>query len=268
VVQFLDVDSISVNPRQPRTHFDEDALADLARSIAEQGILQPLLVREVGVGRFELIAGERRLRAARLAQLEQVPVLVRQAQDNESLVLAIVENVQRADLSPLEEAHAYQLLIDEYDLTQDEVARRVGKSRPAIANTLRLLQLPEDIRHQIAKGTISAGHARALLVLDQGSQQTTLAREVIARRLSVRDTEKEAARIRQRALSPVALDPDVKRVESDLGRALGTKVTVHPSRTESGAGHLTIDYYSHDDLARLIEVLGGSRRRTLQGART
>ena len=267
VVQFVGVEAISVNPRQPRTHFDEDAMGELARSVAEQGILQPLLVREVGAGRFELIAGERRLRAARLAELEQVPVLVRQAQDNESLLLAIVENVQRADLSPLEEAQAYQSLIDEFDLTQDEVARRVGKSRPAIANTVRLLQLPEEVRREMAAGTISAGHARALLALDEGSQQTTLAREVVARRLSVRDTEREAARIRQRGASPVGLDPDLKRVERDLGRILGTKVTIHPSRAGSGSGHIAIDYYSDDDLARLVDLLGGGRRRTVQSVR-
>jgi ParB family transcriptional regulator, chromosome partitioning protein len=263
VVQLLPVGSITANPRQPRAQFDEASLAELSRSVAEQGVLQPILVRQMAPGRFELIAGERRLRAARLAGLGEVPVLVKEANDHQSLVLAIVENVQRADLSPLEEAQAYQSLIEEYDLTQDEVAKRVGKSRPAISNTLRLLQLPEEIRSEIAAGRLTAGHARALLALDQASAQTALAREVITRRLSVRDTEKAAANARQgHAPSRTSSDPDVKRIETDLSRALGTKVTVHTARSGTdGKGHLAIEYYSNDDLARLVALLAPPRRR-------
>jgi len=261
VVELVPVGSITPNPRQPRTQFDDASLAELSRSIADQGVLQPILVRRLAAGRFELIAGERRLRAARLAGLAEIPALVKEANDHQSLVLAIVENVQRADLSPLEEAQAYQSLIEEYDLTQDEVAKRIGKSRPAISNTLRLLQLPEEIRAEIAAGRLTAGHARALLALDHASAQTTLAREVISRRLSVRDTEKAAAQARPRQ-APAPSDPDVKRIETDLSRALGTKVTIHQARSGSGIkGHIAIDYYSNDDLARLAALLGNGRRR-------
>jgi ParB family chromosome partitioning protein len=255
-IQEVPVDAIGLNPRQPRTRFDEEALAELAASIKERGVLQPILLRAAGKERYELIAGERRLRASRLAGLERIPALVKEANDSESLVLAIVENVLRADLSALEEARAYQALMDEFSLTQDEVAKRIGKSRPAITNTLRLLQLPEDTQRELAEGRITAGHARALLAIASPAARTALTREIVARGLSVRDAEKAAARTK--AKSPGAPDPDVRRLESDMSRALGTKVAVRPGK--DGAGTVEIAYFSHDDLARVAGQIVGRRR--------
>src|SRR5258708_15388019 len=180
-VQAVPVDAIDMNPRQPRTRFDDDALGELAVSIKDRGVLQPILVRAAGKGRYELIAGERRLRASKLAGLERIPVLVKEANDSESLVIAIIENVLRADLSALEEAHAYQALMEEFSLTQDEVAKRIGKSRPAITNTLRLLQLPEETQRELADGRITAGHARALLAASNPSARPALTREIVSR---------------------------------------------------------------------------------------
>jgi ParB family chromosome partitioning protein len=255
-VQWVALDAIDANPRQPRTGFDDDALAELAASIKDRGVLQPILLRASGKDRYELIAGERRLRASKQAGLERIPALVKEANDSESLVLAIVENVLRADLSPLEEAHAYQALMGEFSLTQDEVAQRVGKSRPAITNTLRLLQLPEEAQRELAAGRITAGHARALLAIGSPAARTALTREIVDRRLSVRDAEKAAARARSgRASGP---DPDVRRLESDLSRALGTKVAVRAGK--DGTGTLEIAYFSDDDLARLAGQILGRRR--------
>ena len=250
-VRHVAVDAIDVNPNQPRAHFDEQGLDELARSIAETGVLQPLLVRTLPGDRFQLIAGERRLRACKRAKLTEVPVLVREATDQESLLLAIVENVQRADLDPIEEARAYRALVEEFELTQEEVARRVGKSRPAVTNSLRLLQLPEETQAEIVAGRLSAGHARALLALDGDDARRTLAREVVQRQLTVREAERAAAKAGSKpARRP---DPDVGRLESDLGRALGTKVRVVPTR--GGCGRIELEYYSDDDLGRLANRL-------------
>ncbi|MEW6269051.1 MAG: ParB/RepB/Spo0J family partition protein [Thermodesulfobacteriota bacterium] len=255
VIQELALDAIAINPRQPRSRFDEQAIADLATSIRDRGVLQPILVRSGDDGRYELIAGERRLRAARLAGLERIPALVKEANDGESLVLAIIENVQRADLTALEEARAYQALMDEFALTQEEVARRVGKSRPAIANTLRLLQLPEDTQRELEEGRITAGHARALLAVESTAARTALTHEIVNRGLSVRDAEKAVARARMRPAH--AADPDVRRLESDLSHALGTKVTIRAGK--GGAGTIEIAYFSDDDLARVAAQLTGRR---------
>lgn len=251
-IRHVPVDAIEVNPNQPRANFDEQALDELARSIAETGILQPLLVRTLPGGeRFQLIAGERRWRACKRAQLAEVPVLVREATDQESLLLAIVENVQRADLDAIEEARAYRALIEEFALTQEEVARRVGKSRPAVSNALRLLQLPEETQADIVAGRLSAGHARALLALDSDDARRTLAREVIQRQLTVREAERVATKARSQ--TALRRDPDVGLLESELGRALGTKVRVVPAK--GGSGRIEIEYYSDDDLGRLADRL-------------
>lgn len=261
-VREVALDAIAVNPRQPRSRFDQQAIDDLAASIRERGVLQPILLRTAGPDRYELIAGERRLRATRLAGLETIPALVKEATDSESLVLAIVENVLRADLTVLEEAHAYEALMNEFALTQDEVAKRVGKSRPAITNTLRLLQLPEDTRRELEEGRITAGHARALLAVTSPTARTALTREIVTRGLSVRDAEKAVARTRSTPAAESA-DPDVRRLESDLSRALGTKVAVRGGK--DGAGTLEIAYFSDDDLARVAgQILG--RRRSAQTA--
>jgi ParB family chromosome partitioning protein len=262
-VQEVRLDAIDANPRQPRVRFDQQAIEELATSIRDRGVLQPILLRGTADGRFELIAGERRLRASKLAGLERIPALVKEANDGESLVLAIVENVLRADLTALEEAHAYEALMSEFALTQDEVARRVGKSRPAITNTLRLLQLPEETRRELEEGRITAGHARALLAVSNPTARTTLTREIVTRGLSVRDAEKAAARTRPQ--KPAGADPDVRRLESDLSRALGTKVVVRSGK--DGAGTLEIAYFSDDDLARVAAQITG-RRRIAQSAGT
>lgn len=263
-VQEVPVDAIVANPRQPRARFDEQAIEDLARSIREQGVLQPILLRALGDGRYELIAGERRLRATRLAGLERIPALVKEANDSESLVLAIVENVLRADLTALEEARAYQALMDEFALTQDEVAKRVGKSRPAIANTLRLLQLPADTQRELEEGRITAGHARALLAVQSEGARAALTKEIVARGLSVREAEKAVASARAaKAPASAAPDPDVRRMESDLSRALGTKVAIRAGK--GGSGTVEIAYYSDDDLARVTNQILG-RKRLAQGA--
>jgi len=262
VVQEVPLDAIAVNPRQPRSRFDQQAIEDLAASIRDRGVLQPILLRSAGAGRFELIAGERRLRATRLAGLDSIPALVKEANDRDSLVLAIVENVLRADLTALEEAHAYEALMNEFALTQDDVAKRVGKSRPAIANTLRLLQLPDETRRELEEGRITAGHARALLTVSSPAARTALTREIVNRRLSVRDAEKAVARARNTP-QVSGTDPDVRRLESDLSRALGTKVAVRAGK--DGAGTLEIAYFSDDDLARVADQIL-SRRRSAHGA--
>jgi ParB family chromosome partitioning protein len=265
-VRAISLDAIAVNPWQPRDAFEESALADLARSIATHGVLQPILVRDLGAGAFELIAGERRVRAARLAGLTEIPALVKDAEERDRLVLAIVENIQRADLSPLEEARAYRKLLEDFSLTQEEVANRVGKSRPAVANTLRLLSLPEDVQLDIAAGRLSAGHARALLALEGDEARRALSREIVVRKLSVRDAESMAARAKDKPPpnGPPA-DPDVRRLADDLGRALGTKVTIHPAR--GGAGRIEIAFYSDDDLARVADLLAAAGRGASRGPR-
>lgn len=258
VVQEVPLEAIDVNPRQPRARFDDQAIQDLATSIRDRGVLQPLLLRARGGDRFELIAGERRLRASRLAGLERVPALVKEANDSESLVLAIVENVLRADLTALEEARAYQALMAEFSLTQDEVARRVGKSRPAITNTLRLLQLPAEAQRDLEEGRITAGHARALLAAPTEAARSALSREIVTRGLSVRDAEKAVAKTRSRP--ETSGDPDVRRMESDLSRALGTKVSIHSGK--DGKGTVEIAFFSHDDLARVVAQLTARKHLT------
>lgn len=253
VVREIPIAAVGANPRQPRQAFSPEALSELARSIAEHGVLQPILVRAVDSARYELIAGERRLRAARLAGRETVPAVIKQTTDDQSLILAIVENIQRADLSPLEEARGYQELVQAFSLTQEEVAARVGKSRPAVANTLRLLHLPKEVQAELAAGRITAGHARALLALDGDRARIALTREVVQRRLSVRDTELAVTRAKEPPLS--RRDPDVRRMEAELARALGTKVSIHLSRSAGSPGRVEIAFFSDDDLGRLVDLL-------------
>jgi ParB family chromosome partitioning protein len=242
--------SIAPNPFQPREVFDDPGLDELASSIRDKGMLQPLVVRRAGEGRFELIAGERRLRAAQRAGLDRVPVIVRDADDGEALELALVENIQRENLNPLEEARAYLRLGDEFGLAQEEIAQRVGKSRSTVTNSLRLLQLPSDVLEQVASGALSAGHARSLLGLPSAQAQAAVARDVVTRRLSVRDTEKL---VRERA-EPAHADVEQRAVESELARALGTRV--HLRNNKDGSGRIVIEYYSLDELDGLIDRLG------------
>ena len=248
------------NPNQPRRHWNEAALEELAASIREHGVLQPVLVTETLDG-YQLIAGERRVRAARLAGLERIPALVRQLADRDQLEIALVENVQRADLDPIEEALAYRQLIDEFGLTQEAVAERVGRARATVANTLRLLDLHPDIQAAIGEGRISEGHGRAIGGLGVDAQPHVLG-TVISQGLSVRQAEELVRRLREPRERVVAapsrrrLDADLERVEEDLRQRLGTKVSLNRSRR---GGRIVIEYYSDEELARLYErLIGGN----------
>jgi ParB family chromosome partitioning protein len=246
------IEEIAPNPFQPRELFDETALDELAASIREKGLLQPLVVRRAGSGGYQLIAGERRFRAAQRAGLTRVPIFIRDADDGEALELALIENLQREDLNPLEEARAFQRLTSEFRLGHEEIAQRMGKSRSAVTNSLRLLQLPAEVQAQIESGDLSAGHARTLLGLESMSAQTAVARDVVARRLSVRDTEKL---VRERAAPTI--DVERQAVEANLARALGTRVRLR--HNADGSGRILIEYYSLDELDGLIDRLGARR---------
>lgn len=243
------IDKIRPNPRQPRIEFDEAALAELVNSIRVQGVLQPLLVRRSAEGDYELVAGERRLRAAERAGLTHVPVFVRDITDGESLELALVENIQRDDLSPLEEAAAYQRLIEEFGHTQEQVAERVGKSRPAVANALRLLRLPESIKKDLARGRLTAGHARVLLSIDDADAQIRAAKQIQTRQMSVRDAEQLAAARKGTAARPQTRDPHRAALERDLSTALGTRVRITP---KGKGGRIEIEYYSREELDGIV----------------
>ena len=265
-VREVGVESIVPNPRQPRQKMDQEALQELADSIKELGVIQPLIVSEAdskgsyppGV-RYVLIAGERRLTAAKLAGLEAVPVIVREATPQQMLELALVENVQRADLNPLEEAQAYQQLCHDFDLTQEQVAGRVGKSRVAVTNTLRLLMLPDQIKESLMEGEISEGHARALLGLDSTEMQLAALKEVERRALSVRATEEYVRRLndaaqvsREAAPEAPKKDAQTAALEDDFRRALGTKVEL--SRSTRG-GRVVIFFYSDEELDGIYSTI-------------
>jgi ParB family transcriptional regulator, chromosome partitioning protein len=264
------VDRVSSSPFQPRSRIDENELEKLVESVRAHGIIQPILVTEVLDG-YRLVAGERRLRAARLAGLERIPAVVRQLADRDQLELALVENVQREDLNALEEARAYRQLIDEFGFTQDQLAARVSRARSSVANTLRLLDLGADVQSAIESGAVTEGHGRALIALDP-TGQTRLLEIVLARGLSVRQTEELARRLREVATDgkPVGIVPgddstaanvdsvhaDRERVEADLRNALGTKVSLARSRR---GGRIVIEYYSDEELTRLYErLIGGA----------
>ncbi len=250
---------ISPNPYQPRHRIDDAVLEELAASIREHGVLQPVLVTETLDG-YQLVAGERRVRAARLVGLERIPALVRQLADRAQLEVALVENVQRADLDPIDEALAYRQLIEEFGLTQEHVAERVGKARATIANTLRLLDLHPDVQAAIADGRLTEGHGRALGGLPVDGQAHVVG-TVIGQGLSVRQTEELVRRLREpraarEPAKPSRLDADLERVEADLRERLGTKVSL--SRSRNG-GRIVIEYYSDEELARLYErLIGGT----------
>jgi len=252
--RLVPVDDIVANPDQPRRHFDEETLAALADSIRRYGLLQPLVVQAVG-DRYELIAGERRLRAAQRVGLDRVPVVLREASPERRFELALIENLQREDLSPLEEAEAYRRLIDEFGLTQEEIASRVGKSRPAIANALRLLALPESVKAQVENRELSAGHARAVLSVDP-AEQVTFAREIAVAGVSKREAESRAAARRPRLRSPQSGSPapDVhqRALAEELTRGLGTRVRI--TRRGRG-GSIEIEFYSDGELDRLVDRL-------------
>ena len=250
------VERITPSPFQPRRSFDEGKIDELAASIRNQGIIQPLVVRPNSDG-FELIAGERRWRAAMKAGLIRVPVVVREASDHEALQLALVENLQREDLNPIEEATGYRRLQEEFHWSQEEMAEKVGKSRPAIANSLRLLALPAEVQQEISAGNLPAGQARALLGLHAEALILSACREVIVKGLSTRETEKMVRYLimgRKRRRQASLLDPDLKAIVEDLQRALGTRVRLIP-KARSTKGKIEIEYYALTDLERIIQTI-------------
>jgi ParB family chromosome partitioning protein len=252
----ISVERITPSPFQPRRTFDEAKIDELAASIRNQGIIQPLVVRPRGDG-FELIAGERRWRAALKAGLLRVPVVVRDASDHEALQLALVENLQREDLNPIEEASGYRRLQEEFHWSQEEMAEKVGKSRPAIANSLRLLTLPGEVQQEVAAGKLPAGQARALLGLHTEPLILSACREVVAKGLSTRETEKMVRFLlmgRKRRRSLPLLDPDLRSIVENLQRTLGTRVRLLP-KARSARGKIEIEYYTSADLERIIQTI-------------
>jgi ParB family chromosome partitioning protein len=262
-IETVDVDLVVPNPQQPRTHFDDAALQDLADSIAEHGVLQPLVVTRVpsdlGPATYQLIAGERRLQAARRAGLTHVPVVIKEAADAQLLEIALVENIQRKDLNPIEEASAFRRLADEFGLTQEEIAKRIGRSRVAVANVVRLLSLEDDIRASVASGQISEGHARALLAIDDRATRLDAWRRIVADALTVRQAE-EIARALKETSKPSAkrgsgparrVDPHTRAIEDELRSALGARVALVRGRT-GGAGRIIVTFHNDDELDGIL----------------
>jgi ParB family transcriptional regulator, chromosome partitioning protein len=265
-VETVDIDLIVPNPQQPRTHFATEALEELAQSIREHGVLQPIIVTQqrsdMGVTTYQLIAGERRVQAARIAGVERMPVVVKEAADEQLLELALVENLQREDLNPLEEAAAFKRLADEFSMTQEQISQRVGRSRVAVANTLRLLTLEEDIRTSVASGQITEGHARALLGIDDPQVRLDAWRRIVSDALTVRQAEDIARALREASRGSGAAprtpsrggaaDANVRAVENRLRSALGARVSVTASRK---GGRIVIRYHNEDELQGIIERL-------------
>jgi ParB family chromosome partitioning protein len=259
-VHQIPLSQIEPNPRQPRTHFDEEALAELAASVQIHGIIQPLIVTQhpEHPDRYYLVTGERRWRAARLAGLDQAPALIREASPSQLIEWALIENLQRADLNPLEEATAYQELIDEFGLTQDEVAERVGKSRPTVANAIRLLKLPHAVQEAISTQKISAGHARTLLSLKEVALIERVCAEVIQKSLNVRQTEALVNRLLATPSPDLPTEeppwqPYLANLENQFRSVLGTRVNL--SRNANGSGRLVIHFFNEDDLANLYRLI-------------
>ncbi len=251
-ITHVSVDSISPNPRQPRQDFHAEELEELTDSIREHGVIQPLIVTPANqADRYTLIAGERRLQAARMAGLASVPVIVRDATDQQRLELALIENVQRADLNPLEEAEAYRQLYEDFSLSHEDISRRVGKSRVAVTNTMRLLRLPDSVKNALIEERISEGHARALLALSTPEAQSAALKTVISQDLTVRKTEELVRKLsgeKKASLKTVPL-PEITELEERLRTSLGTKVTL---RSGKKGGSLTIHYYSNEELDALL----------------
>lgn len=253
----IDIEAIDPGPMQPRTRFDEQALSQLADSIKSHGIVQPILVRLRGA-RYEVVAGERRWRAAKLAGLTKIPAVVRNVADEDLLEIALVENLQREDLNPIEEAHAYKKLIENVGLTQESLATRVGRDRSYITNYLRLLKLPDDIQELVKEKRLSTGHARTILGLSHVDLQRRVARQIISNDLSVRATEalvrKSTTGEPRQSTTRSAADPNIKAAETKLRRALGTQVRIVQSAQE-GTGKLEISYYTSQDLDRIYTLI-------------
>jgi ParB family chromosome partitioning protein len=251
------INEIKPNSSQPRKEFDEEAIGELANSIKEKGILQPLVVRTIESG-YEIIAGERRWRAAQRAGVTKIPVIIKEASDREVMELALIENLQREDLNPIEEAIAYQQLIDEFELTHDDVSRQIGKERSTITNQLRLLKLPEEAKAALIAGDITAGHARAILSIESPQEAREALNAITKQRLSVRNTEQLIKKISTRKKKQaVSTEEDIylKEVVNELKNALSTQVRIVDKQ---GKGKIEIDYYSNEELERLTEILKGN----------
>ncbi len=252
----LKISEIEPNRSQPRKDFDENSLSDLAQSISQHGLLQPLLVRPLPIGGYQIVAGERRYRACRMAGLTEVPVTIRELSDTETMELALIENLQREDLSPIEEALGYKALIDEHGFSQEEVATSVGKSRPAIANSLRILKLPDSVLEYVKQDKISAGHARALLMLDNEKDMIELAELIYKKDLSVRQAEKLAKKKPEveEDTQPERKPSFYSMVELALNESLGRKIKVNKNKGKQG-GVLQIEFYSDEELTELSNKL-------------
>lgn len=261
----VEVARITTNPYQPRNHFDDDKFQELVSSVRVHGVLQPIVVRSKGDGNYELVAGERRLRAAKAAGLARVPAVVRELTNEQSLEVALVENLQREDINAIDAAVAYKRLSDEFGLSQEDLAFGMGKSRSAIANTMRLLGLPEMVKVELKSGRISEGHARAILAVDGEDAQALLCKRIISDGLSVREAEKlakdptvgeqrgTAASVSRETIAPV-IDPNLLEVEAELRGIYGTKVSITQSKDR---GRIVLEFYSEEDLDRLIQMLSG-----------
>jgi len=256
----VQTDQIKPNPFQPREDFDTQSIEELAQSIKEKGVIQPLLVRRKG-DYYELIAGERRLRAASLLKLKEIPIIVKDVEDIDSLELALIENIQRQGLNPIEEAHAYQYLIDKFKVTQEKISEVLGKARVSITNILRLLKLPQEIQEEIKKGRISFAHGRALLEIEDANQQRRLAQEIISKGLSVRELENLIKMHRprgvKRRMGQSIREPYVAVLEEELQQILATKVSISKRKKR---GHISIEFYSQEDLERIVNVLRGGAK--------
>ncbi len=255
----VSIDSISPNPKQPRTVFNEEAMAELVASIKEIGILQPPVVRQTSAGRYELVMGERRFRAAKLAGLRSIPVIIRQTPDNDLLREALIENIHRSQLNPLEEAAAYTQLLQDFNCTHDELAQKLGRSRPLISNTMRLLNLPASVQSRVASGVISAGHARALLGLTNEADIDRLAKRIVTEGLSVRSVEEIIAAFSPKSAGKTkkkssGTSPEVNEMAERLGDHLDTRVKIKGGKTK---GEISIEFSGYADLARIIKTIEG-----------
>ena len=253
------INEIEPNSDQPRKYFDDDKLSQLSESIKQHGVIQPIIVKKDN-NMYTIIAGERRWRAAKLAGLTKVPVLIKEYTDKQVMEIALIENLQREDLNPIEEADAYQRLMEEYNLTQEQIADTLGKSRPAIANTLRLLSLPNSIKNYVVSGDLSSGHARCLIVLSEEIKQQVAARYIIDNKLSVRETEKYVKKIHEDTPKKIdKINPDIVDIENRLKNILGTKVKL---LAKNNKGKITIEYFSNDELDRIIDFFTDNAKKT------
>ncbi len=253
---YVDINKVEPNREQPRKHFDEDALLELAESIKQHGVIQPILVQDRNTY-YEIIAGERRWRASKLAGLKEVPVVIRNYSDQEIVELSLIENIQREDLNPIEEAHAYRRLMTEFNLKQDEVADRVSKSRTAVTNSMRLLKLCDNVQEMIINDMISTGHARAIISIEDPDEQYTLAQKIFDEKMSVREVEKYIKNLNKpektKKEKNKSLEVIYREKEESLKQSLGTKVSVIGKG--NGSGKIEIEFFSHDDFDRLMDIL-------------